>query len=176
MKVGVISDTHLHGYDERCAGLFNKLFEDVDLVIHAGDVVSPCALDMFGEKDVKMVCGNMDPLGLRKRYPEKMVFELNAFRFALVHDINKIKGWGMSANLAENVRKIFGRIDCLIPGHTPDPAIIKNDGMILFNPGSATANRYLPFNTAGIIDIKEGIEINILKIPGEAILQPTETP
>jgi len=165
LKAGVISDTHLYGYDKRFAGIVAELFKDADLIIHAGDVVSPGALDMFGGRELKVVCGNMDPLALHKCYPEKMAFEVNGFRFALIHDINKVKGWGMTTNLTEKVVKFFGHVDCLIHGHTHDPAMSKNGGMILFNPGSATDNRYLPFNTVGIIDISDRIEFEILEIP-----------
>jgi len=164
LKAGVISDTHLHRYDEHFAKVITGLFKDTDIIIHAGDVVSPFVLEMFGDKELKVVCGNMDPIALHKHYPEKMVFEINRFRFALVHDLNKVRGWGMSTNLTEKINKFFGRVDCLIHGHTHDPAISKTDGIILFNPGSATDNRCLPFNTVGIIDINERIEIEILEI------------
>lgn len=164
MKVGVISDTHLNGYDDNFTKIISQYFEDADLIIHAGDVVSPYVLEMFGDKELKVVCGNMDPISLHKHYPEKLVFEINGFRFALIHDINKIRGWGMSTNLTGNIIKFFGQVDCLIHGHTHDPAISKTDGIILFNPGSATNNRYLPFNTVGIIDINDRIQADILEI------------
>jgi uncharacterized protein len=164
LKAGVISDTHLHGYDERFAKVIAELFKDTDLIIHAGDVVSPFVLEMFGDKELKVVCGNMDPISLHKHYPEKMVFDISGFQFALVHDLNKVKGWGMSTNLTEKIHKFFGPVDCLIHGHTHDPVISKTDGIILFNPGSATENRYLPFNTVGIIDINERIETKIMEI------------
>ena len=165
MKAGVFADTHLRGYDKRFAGIVAELFKDVDLIVHAGDVVSPDVLNMFAHKELKVVCGNMDPISLHKQYPEKMVFEVNGFRFAVIHDLNKVKGWGMTTNLSEKIRKFFGQVDCLIHGHTHDPSLSKSDGTILFNPGSATDNRYLPFNTVGIIDINERIEIDILEIP-----------
>ena len=164
MKIGVLSDTHLNGYNKDLADFLHTCFRDADLIVHAGDVVAPQVLDMFGNKEVKVVYGNMDPIGLRKRYPEKAVFEAGGFRFALVHDINKIKGWGMSAHLPEKIARFFGRVDCLIHGHTHDPAITKQDGIFLFNPGSATDNRYLPFNTVGIIDIQDSMSIDILEI------------
>ncbi len=165
MKAGVFADTHLRGYDKRFAGIVAELFKDVDLIVHAGDVVSPDVLNMFAHKELKVVCGNMDPISLHKQYPEKIVFEVNGFRFAVIHDLNKVKGWGMTTNLSEKIGKFFGRVDCLIHGHTHDPSLSKSDGTILFNPGSATDNRYLPFNTVGIIDINERIEIDILEIP-----------
>ncbi|MBN1547099.1 MAG: metallophosphoesterase [Syntrophaceae bacterium] len=164
MKIGVISDTHLTDYDVKFADNIKKLFKETDLIVHAGDVVSAQVLDMFANKELKVVCGNMDPISLHKHYPEKMVFEIDGFRFALVHDINKIKGWGMSKNLAEKIGKFFGKVDCLIHGHTHDPSVEKEDGIILFNPGSATNNRNLPFNTVGIIDINDHIEVEILEI------------
>ena len=164
MKAGVLSDTHLNGYDEKFLKIIEKHFQDTDLIIHAGDVVSPYVLEMFGDKELKLVCGNMDPIALHKHYPEKLVFEISGFQFALVHDINKIRGWGMSTNLTEKINRFFGQVDCLIHGHTHDPSISKVDSIILFNPGSATDNRYLPFNTVGIIDINDRIDIEIIEV------------
>lgn len=164
MKIGVISDTHLSGYDEKFAENIKDLFKETELVVHAGDVVSPIVLDIFKDQELIVVRGNMDPISLHKHYPEKLVFEVKGFRIAVVHDINKIKGWGQSENLVAKIKGRFGHVDCLIHGHTHDPAITKEGGILLFNPGSATDNRYLPFNTVGIIDISDAIEAEILEI------------
>lgn len=164
LKLGVISDTHLSGYDEHFEKIITQYLKDADLIVHAGDVVSPSVLDMFGKREFTVVCGNMDPISLHKKYPDKSVLEINGFRIALIHDINKIRGWGMSTNLGEKINRFFGQVDCLIHGHTHDPAISKTDGIILFNPGSATNNRYLPFNTLGIVEIKDRIEVDVLEI------------
>jgi putative phosphoesterase len=164
LKLGVISDTHLSSYDLQFAENIKELFKETDLIIHAGDIVSPYVLEIFAGWELKVVCGNMDPIAMHKHFPEKMVFEISGFRFAVVHDINKVKGWGMSKNLAEKIGKFFGHVDCLIHGHTHDPAVTKEDGIILLNPGSATNNRYLPFNTVGIIDISDHIEVKILEV------------
>jgi len=164
LKLGVISDTHLNRYDEHFEKTITQYLKDADLIIHAGDVVSLAVLDMFGKSKLTVVCGNMDPISLHKKYPDKLVMEINGFRIAVIHDINKIRGWGMSANLGDKINRFFGRIDCLIHGHTHDPAISKTDGIILFNPGSATNNRYLPFNTLGIVEIKDRIEVDVLEI------------
>ena len=62
MRIGVISDTHLPGYDKKLKTIVERYFRDVDLILHAGDLVDLGVLEVFGNRPVKAVCGNMDPL------------------------------------------------------------------------------------------------------------------
>ena len=40
MKIGVLSDTHLTKVTEEFSSILGALFRDVEIIIHAGDIVS----------------------------------------------------------------------------------------------------------------------------------------
>jgi len=75
VKIGVISDTHLDHYDEKLQESLERYFSDTDFILHAGDIVDLKVLDMFGKKDVKAVCGNMDNYAVRKNLPEYLLLK-----------------------------------------------------------------------------------------------------
>jgi putative phosphoesterase len=176
MKAGVISDTHLSSGGMRRLSsrlisgisesmreleeLLNHYFQDVDAVLHAGDLVDlevVKVLENFGE--VYVVAGNMDPGDVRARYPEKRVVELGGFKIGMMH------GWGKPEGLAEKVRAKFDDVDCIIFGHTHRPFNEDMDGVLMFNPGSALDRRFAPFRSLGILHIEDKIQGEIIQLP-----------
>jgi len=154
----VISDTHLPGYHEKLKKIADRYFSDVDLILHAGDLVDMTVLDVFGDRPVKAVCGNMDPFSVRQRLPDRLVLEILGFRLGMMH------GWGHNENLEEKIYQLLGPVDCVIYGHTHYPANRMRQGVLFFNPGSALDKRYAPENTVGILEIGESITGEIIKI------------
>ncbi|HPE07913.1 MAG TPA: metallophosphoesterase family protein, partial [Smithellaceae bacterium] len=88
VKIGVLSDTHISGYNEKLKEIINEHFSDVDLIFHAGDLVDLCVLDLFGDKEVRAVCGNMDNQRVKQELPEQLLMNINGFKIGLIH------GWG----------------------------------------------------------------------------------
>lgn len=158
MKIGVISDTHLKGYDEGLKRLLDGHFRDVDLVMHAGDLVDIAVLDIFAGKEVKAVCGNMDPQSVRQVLPDRLIMTVNNFTIALIH------GWGMPFGIENKLLREIGRVDCLVYGHTHRAANAVRDGVLFFNPGSATDKRFAPVNSVGILDVGERIQGKIIEL------------
>lgn len=159
MKIGVISDTHLTSCDKQMDDIFDRYFKDVDLILHAGDLVHADVLDAFRSKNVQAVCGNMDPPSLRSILPDKMILALNGFHIGLIH------GWGSPVNLEEKLLNTVGKVDCLIYGHTHRPVSKEMDGVLFFNPGSATDRRFSSHNTVGIMEINKIITARIIEVP-----------
>ena len=158
MKIGVISDTHLTGYDKRLKYILDNHFRDVDLILHAGDLVDIRVLDSFEGKEVRAVYGNMDPKSVRAILPDRLVFELGGHRIGMMH------GWGMPFNLEKKLLKELGPVDCLVYGHSHKPANRIKNGILFFNPGSAIDRRFTTHNTVGILEIDNGIKGEILEI------------
>jgi len=158
VRIGVISDTHLPGYDKKLKKIVERYFRDVDLILHAGDLVDLGVLEAFGERPVTAVCGNMDPLSVRQVLPDHLILEIQGFRLGLMH------GWGNSDNIEEKISSFLGPLDCIIYGHTHYPVNEVKQGVLFFNPGSALDKRYAPENTVGILEIGDSITGKILKI------------
>lgn len=161
MKIGVMSDTHLH--DMRAAQqLADKLlsgpFWDVDIVLHAGDVVIGGLADCFAPLDWYAVRGNMDQA--LNDVPISRVLTLGAKKIGLVH------GWGDVAGLEQRVINHFSEqsLDVLIFGHSHQPVCYKTGSLLLFNPGSATDRRKAARHTVGVLTIGKEIHGEIIPI------------
>jgi len=158
VKIGVISDTHLSGYDDRLRHLLDNHFNDVSLILHAGDLVDIGVLDSFAGKEVKAVSGNMDTQSVRQCLPDRLIINLNNYRIGMIH------GWGMPFGIENKLLKEIGRVDCLVYGHTHRATNEVRNGVLFFNPGSATDKRSASRSTIGILEIGEKISGKIIEI------------
>lgn len=151
MKIGVISDTHLTGFDRRLEKIAETYFSDVEVIFHAGDIVDVGVLDVFEGKEIYAVCGNMDLPSVRQTFPQKMTLEIEGFRIGLIH------GWGTPIGIEEKLIQQFDNIDCLVYGHTHQAVNSVRNNVLFFNPGSPTDIRFAHNNTIGILQIGEVI-------------------
>ena len=149
MKIGVISDTHLRGPDDRLLAIIRKHFHGAELILHAGDLVDLRVLDAFGDKDVIAVCGNMDSSSVEDEIPPKRVLQIGRFRIGLIH------GWGSPLDLEDRIRSEFDDVDCIVYGHSHYPANHIREGVLYFNPGTACDRRHGISNTVGILEVGE---------------------
>jgi putative phosphoesterase len=158
VKIGVISDTHLAGCDEIIERIAATVFSDVEMVLHAGDLVDMTVLDAFASKEVKAVFGNMDPPGVREYLPEKLIWSIDGYRFALIH------GWGSPFMLEKRLLDYVGPVDCLVYGHTHNAVNEIWDGTLFFNPGSATDRRFATRRTVGILEVGANLAGRIIDL------------
>lgn len=162
VKIGVISDTHLRECDESLKARLLEPFRDVELILHAGDLVDMAVLDLFEGKEVRAVHGNSDSWTVRGLLPERRTMELKGIQLALIHDGSK------ALSRRESCGKVDPHVDCLVFGHTHRPMNCLRDGVLHFNPGSATGNRCTPTATVGILEIGNGIRGEIIPLRNEA--------
>ena len=158
IKIGVLSDTHLQGLSKELEHIFEEYLIDKDLVLHAGDVVSEEILDFLGQKELHAVHGNMDPFEVQRRLPGKSVLELGAFRIGLVH------GWGPSAGLEDRVISEFKDVDVIVYGHSHIAANHTRDGILFFNPGTATGYASSGIHSIGTLELGETITGRIIPL------------
>jgi hypothetical protein len=156
--IGVISDTHLDDYDDNLKICVAEHFRDADMILHAGDMVDLSVLKVFGDKEVKAVCGNMDNFSVKGKFPEHFLFETGGFKFLLIH------GWGSPWGLEEKISEKFTDVHCVVYGHTHKPANHKKGNVLFFNPGSAVDRYFNSSKTIGILEIDKEITGRIIKI------------
>lgn len=152
MRLLIISDTHL---PSRARDLPSQVWNEVeesDVVIHAGDWVTPRLLDQLEERAPRLVgvYGNNDGAELRRRLPEVAHVELAGLHVAVVHETGPKAGREIRADRAypDTEVLIFGHSH--IPWDTTTPA-----GLRLLNPGSPTDRRRQPsctYLTATVAD------------------------
>ena len=158
VKIGVISDSHLAGYDDKFKRVFAEHFRDVDMIFHAGDLVDLRVLEMFGTKDVKAVCGNMDNEAAKEKLPAQLIFEIKGFKFGMMH------GWGSPSDIEEKILAKLGDVDCVVYGHTHKPANHKKNKVLFFNPGSAVDRYFASSRTVGILEIDKEVSGRIINV------------
>jgi len=157
MKIGVISDTHLMEPSAELERIARAHFDDVDMLLHAGDFVGGGVLDFFRRWNLAAVCGNMDTGEVRSSLPEKRTIDVPGFTVGLIH------GWGSPMGLEKRIRAEFPPLDCLIYGHTHYPVNHKRGGILFFNPGSATRS-FPRRNTIGILLLESEIKGEIIRL------------
>ena len=157
MKIGVVSDTH--GCLDNWNKIFSKYFYDVDLIIHAGDVLyhgprntipseyNPKELaEVLNKINIPMLiaCGNCDA------EVDTMVLDIplqSPYINAYINGLTIIATHGHNLN---NVSRLFQakslNADIFITGHTHIPELTRKDNIIFLNPGapgmSKTENKH----------------------------------
>lgn len=148
-RIGVVSDTHDNLEKvEKIIEFFNK--EEVDLVVHAGDLISPFTASKFDKLDMDFVAifGNNDGeiIGLKntlkyKIFPDPHIFKVHGIRIIVTH----------KAELVDSLEK-SGDYDLIIYGHTHKKDI-RLGKTIVINPGEGCG--YITGEaTVGIVDLK----------------------
>jgi hypothetical protein len=152
VKIGVISDTHIPDRSEHIPQVILDAFKQVDLIVHAGDLVNLGVIDELKSvcSKVVVVVGNMDQEAVRKKCPVKQVLEILGYRVGLMH------GAGPALKLLELLKDVFKEDDCdlIIFGHSHKSLNEKIGKILFFNPGSAM-DPAARDNSYGIIELKE---------------------
>jgi len=132
-RIIVISDTH----DQKLPDALIPLLESADLIVHAGDFTSvACYEYLEGINEIVAVHGNSDCAELRKRLPERTVFDVEGVRIGVVHE-GQLATNG-SCGLWYLAKELY--CDVLIVGHIHTPFIEQADVLIMC-PGSPTVPR-----------------------------------
>ncbi|MFX1329418.1 MAG: metallophosphoesterase family protein [Promethearchaeota archaeon] len=138
MKFGIISDTHITKDDDKTKidALITQLktiFNDVDEIIHSGDVCEEIFLDEIKRiAPVRCVKGNLDNIKNLKKFIQ---FSVGRYNIGVIHKIPE--------NLEEFVKR--HSLHILIFGHTHQPLIKgTNFNLLLINPGSPTKPKAPP--------------------------------
>lgn len=161
MKIGVISDTHI---PERAQDLPKEVylaFKNVDLIIHAGDLVSIDVLNSLNKIcPVKAVYGNMDSPEVKKTLKQKEIISIGNFKIGLIH------GEGHPSVLIHLLKKTFDqKLDIIVFGHSHSPINEKQSSTLFFNPGSPTDTIFSPYRSYGIIEISDNnIKAEIVRL------------
>jgi len=156
MRLGIIADTH---------GLLRPevfdAFQDVDHILHAGDIGS---LDLLTELEalapVMAVWGNTDDFSLRSRLPEIAEFELDGFAFLLLH------GHQFGSPTPEAVNAAYPDAEVIVYGHTHRPLLTIVDQVVtVMNPGGAGHRRFDLPASVGVMELEAGIPPRARLIP-----------
>lgn len=134
MKMGIMADSHEHmPMIARAVALFNR--EGVELVLHAGDIISPITAKEFKKLKMKMVAvfGNNDG--------EKLFLKEKFAPFAEIHErawegkAGKRKILLIHAPDALAALESSGAYDLIVYGHTHEAVVRRGKRTLVVNPG-----------------------------------------
>jgi hypothetical protein len=161
MKIGVIADTHDNlPFIKKAVEIFNK--ENVELLIHAGDYVAPFTFNEFKNINCRLVgvFGNND--GDKKLLREKynQIGELKYPPHTLILGNKRILILHDPIDLQRHLQyKIH---DVIIYGHTHQPEVRKEGGVVILNPGECGG--WLSGNYTILLLDTELLEATIIKL------------
>jgi len=161
MKIGIISDSHDNlPKIKKAVETFNQ--ERVELVLHAGDLVSPFTSREFKNLNCpfKGVFGNNDgdKLFIREKFMEFGKFYPETYQEVLSHkNILMLHKEELIKALAESQR-----YDVIIYGHTHLTDLRKIGKTIIINPGEC-GGWLTGKSTIALLDL-EDLEVKIIKL------------
>lgn len=155
MRVGLISDTH-----GRLRPEVFEHFEDVDRILHAGDVgPHDLLLELEAIAPVTAVFGNTDAFGVRERVREVAEVELAGQRVIVTH------GHQLGSPTPSGLRRAHTTADVIVYGHTHRPLVEEEGGVLVVNPGSAGAARFgLPPSVAILTLLDHGRSVELIEL------------
>ena len=160
MLIGLISDTHIPDRARELPKNVISSFENVDLILHAGDLTSTKVIDEL-EKIAPTIAiqGNMDrAAGIM--LPNAKVIEAEGLKIGIAH--GEVYPRADTQQLLYLAKQLDA--DILVTGHSHQPKIEQIDGVLLLNPGSPVVPR-LADRTVMLLEInKKEVDVEIIKI------------
>jgi uncharacterized protein len=150
--IGVISDTH--GLLRRQAA---QALRGVELIIHAGDIGHPRVLTALEEiAPVQAVRGNTDRGEWARRLPRTRLLEVGGARLYVLHELQAL----------DQTLRTRPRFEAVIYGHSHQPRLERQDGVLYLNPGSAGPRRFTLPVTLALLRVQEGhLQAELVNLP-----------
>ncbi|KKB42515.1 metallophosphoesterase family protein [Bacillus thermotolerans] len=155
MKIITLSDTHLPKKSAQLPDHLLHQLKTADHIIHAGDWISKTVYDeIVSCGSLTSVAGNQDSEELKQLLPRRAIVRLNGWNIGVVH------GDGKGLTTEKRAAKAFmdEEVDCIVFGHSHIPYLRFEKGVLMFNPGSATDKRRLPYYSYGILTVDKTIK------------------
>ncbi len=158
MRVGLISDTHLPSLIRHLDALGPEAADflgTVDLILHAGDVVTRELLDWCERfAPVLAARGNHDVFE-DPRIAEAQVLTLEGWRIGMVHDLRPV-----ATAPAAHARDHFGgaTLDVMVSGDTHVERLEHRDGVVMINSGSPNLphHKETRLGTVALLELEPG--------------------
>jgi putative phosphoesterase len=148
-RIGVISDTHIPHFKQLPVSIVEH-FAGVELIIHAGDLSVLRVIDELETiAPVVAVRGNIEEEEVVRNLPIKREIVVGFCRIGIVHIL------GDAHNRERVALQEFPNARVVVFGHSHIPWNQEHEGLLLFNPGSATDRRRQPGCSVGLLYVDD---------------------
>ena len=144
--IGLISDTHVPLYCPLLPPTLFEIFQDIDLILHAGDIGDLSVLDDLSRiAPVIAVQGNDDSSQAHDSLPLRQIVAVGGLRILLYHSHHPDHEQEMQTHREDRWQpKLAERIELgrragasiVVFGHTHIPMTYQDRGILIINPGS----------------------------------------
>ena len=160
VKIVVISDTHTDSIENLPRRVLDDL-SGADMIIHAGDFTGKRLVDELRKVGpLRGVYGNIDGPEVRKELPAIDIVQAEDFKIGVDHPSEG----GSPHTLEQRLKPKFSGVQAIIHGHSHQTKNDLRDGILWFNPGSATGRFPARQKTYGILTIDKGIRGEIIRL------------
>jgi len=133
--IGLISDTHIPSRATSLPKEIFTIFQNVDYIIHAGDIVELSVIDELEQiAPVLAVHGNMDTPETKNALPELNSLKILDKKIGVIHNPNILYGIEYMRELTKT-----NNYNALVYGHTHNANIKWEEKILYINPGSPTS-------------------------------------
>jgi putative phosphoesterase len=161
--VGLISDTHIPVRARCIPKMVFKVFENVDFIVHAGDLVKLAVIDELEQlAPVLAVHGNMDGPEVSGALPKLNSLKISDWKIGVMHDPSTLFGMGKMREIAKR-----NGFNVFVYGHTHNSSIKWEGKTLYINPGSPTnpASSFINKPSVALLRVtKEAIVPEIIHI------------
>jgi putative phosphoesterase len=147
--IGIISDTHIPHFKKLPDAIWEH-FAGVELIIHAGDLsILSVIKELETIATVIAVHGNVEEDEVIRTLPIKREIVVGHYHIGIVHIL------GDSHNREKIARQEFPNTRVVVYGHSHIPWNEERNGLLLFNPGSATDRRGQERCSIGLLHVDD---------------------
>jgi hypothetical protein len=164
MRIGLLSDTHIPETKRTFPDCIRETFSGVDLILHAGDIYIPSALDELEQIAPVLAARGDDDMLRDPRVKERQVIEAGSIKVGLTHVFEGLHlYWGLEKAMET---EFGGPVNVVVFGHTHSPLVKKDNSVMLVNPGSTLLPHYqAKLGSVGILDIEDGrVSVSLVEL------------
>jgi putative phosphoesterase len=157
VRIGVVADTHVGDLLPELPGEVCEALAGVDLILHAGDIIDPAALDVLrAVAPVVAVRGNHDEREGHRDLPRDVLVRVGGARIGLTHGhrraavelpaiaVSLVAGRPCRPGFERAMRRRFPGADCVVVGHFHEAIHHRVRGVLLFSPGAVYSAEHDP--------------------------------
>lgn len=160
MRILVLSDTHTNSLQSSPKPLLEDMSQ-ADLIIHSGDFTSRQLVEeLRSSGEFRGVYGNIDGPDVRSVLPDIDTIEADGFRIGVNHPAEG----GPPTTIESRIRRKFQNVQVINHGHSHRTKNMTKDGILWFNPGSATGKFPAFKKTYGVLTITDTVKGEIIEL------------